>query len=328
MSDAFWIAVSLLLLIAVAFFSGSEMGLYSLNRVRLRLRAEQSPAGTAPILLDLTSGRDQTVLSILLLQNLCGYALTVATARTLMHVWHLHPGHVEWYSALILSPTIFVLGDVVPKNWFRQEADRLMYPVARLLQWSVALLQFTGLPALLGWASRTIARLVGRDDKAEWLGGRGEVLGLLREGAAEGVLSQEQTEIVERVLEFSRIRVGAMMIPRRRVITVPIDVDRRTFEHTVRLHPYSRLPVLSRDGRTVTGIVNVAAVLADDAFDLRRHLQEPLVLRAADFAVVALVRLQRSGAAMAIVSEPRQALLGIITLKDVVEEIFGELPAW
>jgi putative hemolysin len=302
------------------------MGLYSLNRVRLRLRAEKEQSGNAARLLELSTSRDQAVLSVLLLQNLCGYFLTVSTSATLLAFWGLDARRVEFYSALVLSPCVFVFGDVVPKNWFRIQADRLMYPVAPILHWSVRLLRLTGLPWLLGRASRAAARLVG-EEREEWLGGRGEVIGLLREGA-EGVLSEEQTEIVERVMAFSRIQLRSIMIPRRRVVSVPIDVDRRTFEHTVRLHPYSRLPVLERDGRSVAGVVNVAEVLADETFRLRDHLKPPLFLRGSETAASALVQLQRSDVAIAIVSEPRQPFIGLVTLKDVVEEIFGELPAW
>ncbi len=327
MNELLWVSISLLLLIASGFYSGAEMGLYCLNRVRLRLRAEQKPGGPARRLLDLSTRRDQTVLSILLLQNLCAFLLTDTTSRMLAAVWEVGASRVEFYAALLLSPTIFVFGDVVPKNWFRLEADRMMYRTAGLLAWSVRLLQLTGVPGLLGRASRAVARLVG-DEREEWLGGRGEVIGLLREGAAEGVLSPEQTQIVERVMAFSRVQVRSLMIPRRRVVTFPVNIDRRTFEHTVRMHPYSRLVVLEADGRSVAGVVHVAEVLADEELRIREHLRAPLLLRGSETAAAALVRLQQSEAAMAIVTEPRQSFVGIVTLKDVVEEIFGELPAW
>lgn len=328
MNDLLWLIASVLMLMAAGFYSGAEMGLYSLNRVRLRLRAQQQRDPQAELLLALSNRRDETVLSILLLQNLCGFFLTLATSKMLVALWQLDVSTVEFHAAVILSPLVFVFGDVVPKNWFRQEADRVMYPVARVLDASVRLLRLTGLPWLLGRASRTVARLAGQDDRDEWLGDRGEVIGLLREGAAEGVLSEEQTQIVERVLAFSRIQVRSIMIPRRRAITVPIDIDRRTFEHTVRMHAYSRLPVMVEGGRGVAGIVNVAEVLADEHFGLREHIEAPLLLRGGETAAAALVKLQQSNAPMAIVMEPRQPFVGILTLKDVVEEIFGELPAW
>lgn len=327
MSPFIWLVASILLLAGAGFFSGCEMGLYALNRVRLRLRAEQNQAGSAATLLELTRRRDEAVMAILLLQNIAGYFLTVTTAKLLVEAWSMDASRVEFYSALILSPLIFVVGDVVPKNWFRQDADRLMYGAARLLRWNLLLLRATGIPWVMSLASREIARRMGQDEREEWLGGRGEVLGLLREGA-EGVLNEEQTQIVERVMEFSRIQARTIMIPRRRVVAVPIDIDRRSFEHIVRLHAYSRLPVIARDGRSVAGIVSVPAVLAEEDFDLAAKLQTPLLMRGNESAAHALIRLQQSGANMAIVTEPRQPFVGIVTLKDVVEEIFGELPAW
>ena len=87
--------------------------------------------------------------------------------------------------------------------------------------------------------------------------------------------------------------------------------------------------VLAEDQRTVLGMVNVAEILSQDGdFDLRKLLQPALTLSGYESAANALVKLQQSGTPMAMVADPRNEFVGIVTLKDVVEEIFGELPAW
>jgi putative hemolysin len=147
--------------------------------------------------------------------------------------------------------------------------------------------------------------------------------------AAGGALSEEQTQIVERVLNLSHIQVRTIMIPRRRVVVVPVHADRQQFESIVRGHNYSRMPVLAPDQRTVLGMVRVAEVLShDDGFDLRKWVQPALSLSGYESAANALVKLQKSGMPMALVTDPRNEFVGIVTLKDVVDEIFGELPAW
>jgi CBS domain containing-hemolysin-like protein len=75
---------------------------------------------------------------------------------------------------------------------------------------------------LLQQLSKLAARYMGADEREDWLGTRGDILGLLREGAAGGVITEEQTQIVERVPNLSRVHLRSIMIPRRRVLAVPI----------------------------------------------------------------------------------------------------------
>lgn len=318
---------ALFCLLASGFYSGSEMGMYSLNRIRARLRAGNGEP-SARLLLGLASERQETVLAILLWQNVCGYLLTVTTAAWLSSTF-TDTRHVEFYSAAILSPLIFVFGDVVPKNWFQASSDRLMYAAAWILRPSVLAFRYTGILWVLQRLSRLAAKLVGEDSDADWLGQRGEIVGLLREGAAEGVLTEEQTEIVERVMRLSSVRVGEIMIPARRVVALPIDANRALFEHVVRTSNYSRMPVIGRDRRSVVGIVNVYEVLADEEKGgIDKWVRSTLTLSASETAAGALVQLQRARATMAIVADRQRGFVGILTLKDVVEEIFGELAAW
>ncbi len=322
------LTAGILCLLGSGFYSGCEMGMYALNKVRARLRADAGES-QAKLLVDLSARQQETVLSILLWQNVCGYLLTVCTSAWLLRVAGAESSRVEFYSAAILSPLIFVFGDVVPKNWFQVEADRLMYHAARLLRPSVLVFRYTGLLWVLERVSKVIARLLGDRTAENWLSQRAEIVGLLREGAAEGVLTEEQTQIIERVMRLSSIRVGEIMIPRRRVATVPIDASRSLFEVIVRTHNFSRLPVIGRDGRNPMGIVNVYEVLADEERGgAEKWLRPALSIPASESAANALVRLQQARATMALITDPRKGFVGIITLKDVVEEIFGELHAW
>lgn len=315
-------------LAAAGFFSGSEMGLYCVNRVRLRLRSERPEAVDARALSSLVARQDESVLGILLSQNIANYLLTVAATTLMVGGLQLQSASIEFYSAAILSPLTFVFGDVVPKNWFRAEADHLMYRCARPLRGMILLLRRTGILWLLGQVTRFSVWLAGHEAESRIHGPRREVLGLLREGAAEGALTTEQAEIVERVMNLSSVRVGSIMIPRRRVASVPITANRSQFLRTVRGHSYSRMPVLERDGKTVSGIVSVCDVLANDTeAGIDSFMHPPTLLQAQDSAARAIIQLQRANETMAVVNDPRRGFVGIITLKDVIEEIFGELPA-
>lgn len=326
------IAAALLLLafaslLMAGLLAGCEMGLYSLNRLRLRLRAEDPVDGSARRLQLMLGSQQETVLAVLVGQHLSGYLLTVATSEYLNRFSEISADHVELYSAAFLSPLIFVLGDVVPKNWFQADPDRLMYASARVMNWTVIALRATRIPWLLARITGMTVRLLGGAEQDALSGARGEIVGLLRESAAEGTLSEEQTRIVERVLNLADIHVGMIMVPRRRVAAVRLNADLEDIQRVVREHHYSRLPVIDPRDAEVVGIVNTYDLLNDEAVgSIERQMQSVVRLPASETAAGALVQLQQAAQPMAVVSDPRHGWVGIVTLKDIVEEIFGELP--
>jgi len=325
----FWLGAALLCLLASGFYSGTEMGLYSVNRVRIRLDAERRPHGSAAILLELIKQPRETVLAILLGTNVANYLLAVCGAVLAGRLLHLPQSRADLYVPLVLSPLVFVFGDVVPKNWFQAKANQLMRWSAPLIHATTLFFKWIGVLGAVHLLTRIIVRLTGHGGDRDWANPRAEVLGLLREGGAYGALTTEQTRIIDRVMNLAEVHVGSIMVPRRKVVTIPISATAEQFRHVVHKHPYSRLPVTGSDPRQVVGIVNVHHVLGDEeGFSIERHLRPPLCIPANSSTAAALLQLQRAEATMAVVTDPRRGYVGIITLKDVVEEIFGGLAAW
>jgi len=316
-------------LFASGFYSGTEMGLYCANRVRVRLEADQLPHGRARMLQRLVKQPQESVLGILLGTNLSNYLLTVCTAALITRVLHVRGSSTDFYVAAILSPLVFVFGDVVPKNWFQADANRLMNLSAPALRASVLFFKYTGILWLLHTLTRLLVKLTGYGNEERWSGARAEVAGLLREGGAYGALTTEQTQIIERVMNLSEVRVGAIMVPLERVTALSTDATYDEFMTVLASHKYSRLPVVDRTGKQIAGVINVHHLLADEAgFSIERHLRKPLTITANSSAATALVHLRQARRTMAVVTDSRRGYVGIVTLKDVVEEIVGELSAW
>jgi len=329
MSEILWLTACLILLAGSGFFSGTEMGLYCVNRLRVRLRAEHQPRWSMRSLWWMMRHPQDTVVAILVGNNLVNYLLTVSATYLALEVLRLSPTATKFYMAAVLSPLVFVFGDVVPKNWFQLDADRLMARSALLLGGCVFVLRSTGILWSLRQMNRLVVWLTGHGTARGLDSPRGEVLGLLHEGGAFGALTADQAEIIERVMNLSEVSVGSIMVPRRSVVTVPLDADQSALYHIIASCSHSRLPVVGVDGRSIIGIVDVHDVLSAETHQpLKEFMKPPLVIPASASAAAALLELQKAEAAMAIVTDPRRGEVGIVTLKDVVEEIFGELPEW
>ena len=312
-----------------AFYSGAETGVYCLNPVRLRVSAEGGDT-RAQRLERLMRRPEDLVITALLGTNLADYVVTACMTALLLRA-AAAPQWVELYAAALATPLIFVFGALVPKDCFRRQSDRLMPQMSWAVSVSWRVVQATGFTWLLRRLSHALVRWIdprGAVERADALP-RARTLHLLREGAARGGLTHLQRDLIERVLNLSEIRVRDVMIPRARAAVASVELPRDEFLRIARMAHFSRLPVYRNDPRRIVGIVNVYDVLTDrESRAVAQHIRPPLTLLEQESVSAALVRLQRGREAMAIVQDRAGNCSGILTLKDLVEEIVGDLEVW
>ena len=320
----------LLLTLALGgLYSGSETGVYCLDRLRLRVACEQrEPAALR--LEALVRHPENLVIAALVGTNLADYLAAACVAALLLNA-AVAESLVEIYATAIAAPLVLVFAGIIPKDWFRRESNRLLTRLSRPLWLWLRLVQATGIV----WALRTLSRTLihwidpSRVEADGDLLSRARTLHLLREGAARGALSHLQRDLIERVLNLSVVRVAGVMIPRSRAAVVPFDIARDEFLRVARMAHFSRLPVFRGDPRRIIGVVNVYDVLTDrEAKPVAEHLRPPLTLAEYVTVSAALLKLQRAREAMAIVVDRGDHCVGILTLKDLVEEVVGDLEVW
>ena len=319
-----------------ALANGAEMGLYRLNPVRLRLRATQGDRRAA--ILQVLLGDLRGMIIVCLIGTNIGVFIATAVATALVESsgWVQTTLAVEILTTVIVTPLLFVFADVVPKSIFAVEADHWMYPLAAPLRWVYGALCRIGLIAILKGISGLILRLSKRRGALGMPGAdpftpRQRLRAIIREGVAEGVISGYQDELVEKVLHLREQPVWQVMIALAQVAAVPVDIRCDAFIAQLREHSFTRLPVYDGRKENVVGIVRISEVLAaeDRPFDLGRLMSREFLTVAPDMTVSqAMFQMRKARAAMAVVRDAKERAVGIITLKDLVEEIVGELAAW
>jgi CBS domain containing-hemolysin-like protein len=316
-------------LVLSAFVSGVETGVYCLNPVRLRVAAEQGDPA-ARRLERLMRRPENLVITMLLGTNLADYFTTACVAALLLRAGTA-ANLTEVYATAIVTPLILVFGGIIPKDWFRREANRLLLHASWLVLVLVQAAQATGLVWLLRTLSHALVRRVDPQRAGVQIDllPRARALHLLREGVARGELTNLQRDLIERVLNLSDVRVTDVMIPRSRSAVAAVDLPRDEFLRIARMAHFSRLPVYRSNPRQIVGIVNVYDVLTDPARKpVAEHVRPPLALPENVSVSTALLRLQRARQTMAIVQDRANHCVGILTLKDLVEEIVGDLEVW
>jgi CBS domain containing-hemolysin-like protein len=310
--------------------SAVETGSYRLNRIRLRVRANAGDRRAAT-LLGLLTDLPGLVVAILIINNAANYLVTAGTTILLSEkAIGLSDMMVQLVATAVVTPVLFVFCELLPKYLFAADPERFMSPLAGTVRGTYRLLYGLGLVPALKGVSRIVMRIAHKR-RAEPFTPRQRLRAVLGEGAAEGVISGYQHELVGRVLGMREQLVSRVMIPIGSVAGVPLDITRHQFVEELRRHSYSRLPVWEGSREHVVGIVHINDVLAvkGDSMDLPALMRRDFVVVPPDMAVgQAMLALRKARAAMAIVSDAKGRAVGIITIKDLVEEIVGELAAW
>lgn len=305
--------------------SGAEMGGYSINRVRLSLRTSgDRPEPNALTLRREVENAPRFLAVLLVGNNLFNYLVSVGLTAYLHDRGYGELG-ITIITIFLVTPVTFVLLDTLPKEVFRSEADTVMYRVAPLLRALRMLLTFSLILPAIQALAHSIASLFGGAG-ASAQSARDRIATLLKEGARHGVLTDHQITLLDRALALREATVADEMIPWARTASIPAAWEPARALDFVAARGWSRYPVVDARGR-LAGVV--------DQFDLclspnsrPADLAKPACLLEEHLSVrEGLVRLMQAGTAMAVVVRGGKPV-GIVTAKDLVEPLTGELKAW
>jgi len=321
---AFWIVLIAAFVLTAGYYAGTETGFYRLNRVRLRYRLERG-SRTARRLDALMRRPDEFVITTLVGNNLFVFLATLICTRLYEPAYGQR---AEFIATLTLIGPIFLFGEVLQKEIFRRAADVLMYRATGMLRWSSRIFY----PAVFllkqvqrFWSIFTRGAPLGSELQV----GRKRLDHFFSESVQEGTLSLHQRTMAANIMKLQELCVERLMIPLEKTVSLGLDETLERCRELARTSPYRRFPIAEEDGRLI-GVVNVLDVLShrEGPFEVRRYMRQPVVFDREARVIDALHRLKHSHQPMGFVKDAEGGVSGIITIKDLVEEIVGELAAW
>jgi CBS domain containing-hemolysin-like protein len=335
MTDPHLIIAVIAMVLLCAFFSGTETGIYRLSRFRLRIGLEQHRS-LFGVLEKLMADSTGVIFSMLLGSNLAAnIAISLVTYMFLRA--NQTQINAEFYATLIMVPVLFVFANLIPKNIYFYMADRLMPPLAPLAFAIHRFFVFCGAVGLLKMLSRLFARLAGAKTVSEQMvstAQRQHIRQIIQETKDEGILSSVQTQIIERLVNMPSVSIGSVMTPLARVHTLPLESSRADLLSKLKETPFRQLPVYQNDTTNILGYIDIYETLTsqNDFADLAPFIK-PLTPLNADMPVIESLNTMRNNRQqIALVARfDRHANpqpLGIVTMKDLVEELIGELAEW
>ncbi|HXK37276.1 MAG TPA: CNNM domain-containing protein [Candidatus Paceibacterota bacterium] len=328
---AFVLAVITVALSAV--FSGMETGIYRLSRLRLRLRTEQGSLSYRLLSRAMRDG-PALLLSLLVGNNLVNY-LATSCITYLFLTTIASESTAQVLAASLTAPLLFIFGESLPKNIFLYRADTLTARFGPFLFATHQVLKWSGIVPVLKAISQLVARLIGAPIPSGTMisSQSHHVRAILRDTQEEGLLSRVQMEMIDRVVNIPGLRLHAVMVPLDHVRSVSVRSSRETLLNELRNHVLTRLLVWQETPTNILGYINIYDVLgSDEPFESLEEFVVPIRGLDADTPIIETIDLMRKEELRIVLVTRERARrvtpVGIVTMKDLVEELLGELAEW
>jgi putative hemolysin len=320
------IGLLVVFILCSAFFSASETALFAANRVVLRQRRAQGDR-RARIAYTLLNRANELLTTLLTGSTMANVGASVIATSIALSLMGRRGG--EWVAFLGTTLVVLIVAEIAPKTLAARHADRLALVVAGPI--STLMRVFTPLIRVLSVVGTTLARpFGGHITPRAPLVTEEQLRFLVEVGEEEGVIEEEEREMIHSIFEFGDTVVREVMRPRVDIVAAPADATVNGAVGLMAEHGHSRLPVYEGTIDHITGVV----YMRDLVPALRQgRLEQPVseVRRPAFFVpetkkVDELFKeMQQKKLSMAIVLDEYGGTAGLVTVEDLLEEIVGEI---
>jgi len=318
-----YIAIILIAVLFEGFFSGAEIAIVSLNRIRLRILSDAKEK-KAILIQKMLKNPNRLLSTTLVGTNL---AVVVASSFCTKLIYDNYGADSGWLTTVILSPIILIFGELIPKAVFSQRADRITFSLASLLEffwkifypivWFISIFVNIIL-GIFGIAPDTVKRsLFVTIDEIKYL---------VKESESEGEIDPYERSIIYKIFDFGKKKAKDTMKPLDDLIYLSESDAIEDLLKKAKESDYSRFPVRSDSGEFV-GIVNILDVVyEDDASEpIKEYLRPIEYIKDTMATDNSLFLLQSKKQSLAIVADQNNKPIGFFTMEDLLEELVGEI---
>ena len=304
-----------------AYFSATETAFTSLNRIRLKTRADDGDKRAARTLA-LAANYDRLLSTLLIGNNIVNNVAT--TIGAVLFIKLIGSAKGPTVSATVLTVVILVFGEVTPKSLAKERPEVWAIAATPLLRVMAVLLTpvnflFTQWKKLL----RVLLRHQDDDGITEE-----ELMGMVDQAETEGSLDQHESDLIRNAIEFNDMEVSEILTPR---VDLEALADTATMEEAAAMYAssgFSRLPIYHDSIDNIIGVLHEKDFYAAYCRGVKRlsELKSSVLYTTETARISDLLRqLQQNKVHMAVVVDEYGGTQGIVTMEDIMEELVGEI---
>jgi putative hemolysin len=306
-----------------AFFSGSEIAMIAINKIKMKQKADEG-SSSAQTVLDLLQNPEKLFATTSLGTNLA--MVTSSAVFTAFMVSHL--GNTgEWMSMFILFPLILFCGEIVPKIVFQNQPNAIMLVMVKPLNLFCTV--FSPIISIFTHTSSTITNMMlGQGDASEKTHSRDQIRQVLSLDSQAVGLDVAERKMIHKIFNFGEINAEQCMVPLIHITAVDDTASLKETLDIANESGFSRLPVFHERMYNLIGILNTFDLINQPVNDEIpvTDLVRPAYYVPPNKKIDDLLReLQQRGLHMAIVVDEHGGCTGIVTMEDLLEEIVGEI---
>lgn len=321
------------------FFSLSEISLVSARRTRLEEKANKENSNGAKVALDLLAAPEHLLSTVQIYITLIGVisgafggvALAKNVEPLIATIPALQPYAYEIAFGSVVTLITYlslVLGELVPKSLGLTNPEGIAIALSPALKILVAITY--PVAAFLSLSTKLVLKLLMIEDRQETPVSEEEVKMIIAQGVQQGVIEEKENEMIRSIFRLTDRRANAMMTSRRDVVWLDVNDPFEDIKAQVLETNHSKLPVCNGSLDHIIGILHTKNFFAQlqnqSKFNWKDLLTQPIVIPENTKALAVLDNFRQGQVYMGIVVDEYGITLGIITLHDLVESIFGLLP--
>ena len=320
-----WQIISLVVLIVLSsFFSMSETALMSLNRIRLRNMVEAEVPG-AKLVEKLIQNPNRLLGAILIGNNVVNIG---ASAMATVLATNIFGDSGVGIATGIMTILVLIFGEITPKSIAKQKSEAVALRVARPIEFLVVI--FKPLVYIFTAISSLFIKIFGGDpNEARSFITHEELKTIVGVSEEEGVLENDEKEMIFNVFEFADLQVKDTMVQRVDIVSVDKEASYDEVMDVIKNEQFSRIPVYNQTIDNIIGVLNIkdfATIenLRED-FNVSKYIREPFYTFEFKKIVELFKEMKKTRNHIAIVLDEYGGTVGLVTIEDLVEEIVGEI---
>ena len=319
------IVVFIILICLSSFFSCTETAFLSANKIRMRNLAEEGDRRAKKVE-KLLSNTDRLYSSILVGNNLVNIGASSLTTSIVISIFGNSASLVAAASGVV-TLLILVFGEITPKTFATKNADRIALFMSGFVSFICFI--FTPVVFLLNIITGFIIKLLGGNKDNGPTMTEEDLKTIVTVGHEEGVLEEEEKEMIHNVFEFGETEIKEIMTPRINVDSIPDDCSYQELMEIYKRGQFSRYPVHSESFDEIVGVLNVKDLLFfnidPDEFEVKDYMRDTFVVYEFNEVGDVFAAMRKEHVSLAIVLDEYGVMSGIVTFEDIVEEIVGEI---
>jgi len=309
--------ILILLLLFSAFFSGSEMAFVIANRIKIEIKSRKESIAAKSAMFFI--GKPESFFSTILIgNNVANIAFASISAVIYYQLFEWN----EWTILVVSTIILLIIGELIPKYFAREMAEKFILFTSIGLR-IVSIILFPLVKLMTSISSILTKSDVSRESISD-LFTREDIEYLVNESQQAGNVNKAESSIIKKVLDLREQRVYEAMRPRTEIVGVEIDNELNDVISVFIDSGYSKIPVYEENLDNIKGFI-----LAYDLFtspqNLKSILREIIFVPETKKSIDILNELIEKKLSIAVVVDEFGGTAGIVTMEDIIEELFGEI---